>query len=369
MNYMYVSWYLGILYMIMLKKQIQAFLPQYRNMIKTSSVASPPAKFVVEGGTEPTNPVLLFPGLGASRLLLKGREIYPPTLSEYALHYQHWKKMMTEERKLETYPLGDRRALDLCIPYFHNNVNYYTKLVQDPHVYTIPYDFRQLDNEPYLTNFYEILRKYIETFPCPVHFLCHSSGGLVSHWFLHRQTEAWRKQWIETVTHVNVPFGGVVTVLEHCVCDDTVMNRYLGRGVFSAMGATIWNLPDTRYLHHPVVTYNGETVKDYFYFFQIKDLYRRYQENQHIIDSFKHPTGIKTNIMYAMTHPPNQTLEQLAVVSSKVSKKSFPGKIQPVYGPGDKVVSLSSLLVPQVWEDPNTHFFPMPDMEHSNIFR
>uniref|UniRef100_A0A6C0HUN3 Uncharacterized protein n=1 Tax=viral metagenome TaxID=1070528 RepID=A0A6C0HUN3_9ZZZZ len=354
MNYMYVSWYLGILYMIMMKKQVQTFLPKYRNMIQ-----------------EPTNPVLLFPGLGASRLLLKGKDIYPPTLNEYALHYQHWKKMMTEERKLETYPLGDRRALDLCIPYFHNNVNYYTKLVQDPQVYTIPYDFRQLDNEPYLTNFYDILRKYIESFPRPVHFLCHSSGGLVAHWFLHRQSEAWRKQWIDTVTHVNVPFGGVVTVLEHCVRDDTVMNRYLGRGVFSAMGATIWNLPDTRYLHHPVVTYNGETVKDYFDFFQIKDLYRRYQENQPIIDSFKSPTGSQTYIMYATTCPPNQTLEQLAVVSSSwtTKKKTSSWNIQSVYGPGDKVVSLSSLLVPQVWKDPNTHFFPMPDMEHSNIFR
>jgi hypothetical protein len=338
----------------MIKKQVQTFLPKYRNMIQ-----------------EPTNPVLLFPGLGASRLLLKGKDIYPPTLNEYALHYHHWKKMMTEERKLETYPLGDRRALDLCIPYFHNNVNYYTKLVQDPQVYTIPYDFRQLDNEPYLTNFYDILRKYIESFPRPVHFLCHSSGGLVAHWFLHRQTEAWRKQWIDTVTHVNVPFGGVVMVLEHCIRDDTVMNRYLGRGVFSAMGATIWNLPDTRYLHHPVVTYNGETVKDYFDFFQIKDLYRRYQENQPIIDSFKHPTGIKTNIMYATTCSPNQTLEQLAMVSSSwtTKKKTSSWNIQSVYGPGDKVVSLSSLLVPQVWKDPNTHFFPMPDMEHSNIFR
>ena len=361
MNYMYVSWYLGILYMIMMKKQVQTFLPKYRNMIQ-----------------EPTNPVLLFPGLGASRLLLKGKEIYPPTLNEYALHYQHWKKTMTEERKLETYPLGDRRALDLCIPYFHNNVNYYTKLVQDPLVYTIPYDFRQLDNEPYLTNFYEILRKYIEKFPRPVHFLCHSSGGLVAHWFLHRQTEAWRKQWIETVTHVNVPFGGVVTVLEHCVRDDTVMNRYLGRGVFKSLGAAVWNLPDNRYLYPSVVTYNGKNIDDYFDFFQIKDMYRRYQENQHIIESFKHPTGIKTNIMYAMTHPSNQTLEQLAVVSSKAkwsegiclpSAKFPPGKIQSVYGPGDKIVSLSSLLVPQVWEDPNTHFYPMPDMEHSNIFR
>jgi hypothetical protein len=151
------------------------------------------------------------------------------------------------------------------------------------------------------------------------------------------------------------------------------MNRYLGRGVFKSLGAAVWNLPDNRYLYPSVVTYNGKNIDDYFDFFQIKDMYRRYQENQHIIESFKHPTGIKTNLMYAMTHPSNQTLEQLAVVSSKASlkwsTKSFHGKIQSVYGPGDKVVSLSSLLVPQVWEDPNTHFFPMPDMEHSNIFK
>ena len=334
-----------------MSKPLQSFMLKYRNMVTSN---------------QQDNPILLFPGLGASRLLQNGRDIYPPTLQEYALHYTRWKHLMTQERTLKTLPLGDNRALDLCIPFYHDNVNYYTKLVQDSHIHTIPYDFRQLDNHPYLTNFFEILRKYIEDFQRPVELLCHSSGGLVAHWFLHSQPESWRKQWIHTVTHVNVPFGGVVLVLENCIRDDTTLNRYLGRGVFTSLGAAIWNLPDTRYLNHSVLTVNGEKIDNYFDIFHLKDLYRRYKENQHIIDSFKIPTGVKTYIMYSTTEEPNQTLEQLEIKNHDTTRTT---KINSIYGSGDKVVSLSSLLVPKIWNDPCTEFYSMPNMDHSNIFR
>jgi len=332
---------------------MQTFMTKYRNLVKTNPQ---------------NNPILLFPGLGASRLRYHGRDIYPPTLQDYTLHYRNWKTLMTQERKLNTLPLGDSRALELCIPFYHDNVNYYTQLVRDSHIHTIPYDFRQLDNHPYLTHFFETLRKYIEDFRHPVELLCHSSGGLVAHWFLHSQTEAWRNRWIQTVTHVNVPFGGVVMVLENCIRDDTILNRYLGRGVFQSLGAAIWNLPDTRYLQHSVLTVNGEKMDDYFDYFSIKDLHKRYQENQHIIDSFKTPTGVKTYIMYSTTAEPTQTLEQLEITTHG---RDYPGKynINSIYGPGDKVVSLSSLLIPKRWNDTQTEFYPMPNMDHSNIFR
>ena len=153
----------GLLLIInIMSKQLQSFMVKYRNVVTSKNLE---------------NPILLFPGLGASRLLQNGRDIYPPTLQEYALHYTRWKQLITQERKLITLPLGDKHALDLCIPFYHDNVNYYTKLVQDSHIHTIPYDFRQLDNHPYITNFFEILRKYIEDFQRPVELLCHSSGG------------------------------------------------------------------------------------------------------------------------------------------------------------------------------------------------
>ena len=44
-------------------------------------------------------------------------------------------------------------------------------------------------------------------------------------------------------------------------------------------------------------------------------------------------------------------------------------KINSIYGSGDKVVSLSSLLVPKIWNDPCTEFYSMPNMDHSNIFK
>lgn len=319
--------------------------------------------------THTDNPILLFPGLGASRLRYHGRDIYPPTLQEYTLHYRNWKTLMTQERKLNTLPLGDNRALDLCVPFYHDSINYYTQLVQDSHIHTIPYDFRQLDNHPYLTQFFETLRKYIEQLRRPVQFLCHSSGGLVAHWFLHSQTEAWRNQWIQSVTHVNVPFGGVVLVLENCIRDDTTLNRYLGQGVFQSLGAAVWNLPDTRYLQHSVLTVNGEKLDNYFDYFSIKDLQKRYQENQHIIDSFKTSVGVKTYIMYSTTAEPNQTLERLDITTHTRGQNPKKHHIHSVYGPGDKVVSLSSLLIPQQWNDPQTEFYPMPNMDHSNIFR
>jgi len=94
---------------------------------------------------------------------------------------------------------------------------------------------------------------------------------------------------------------------------------------------------------------------------------KRYQENRHIIDAFKYPTGVSTRVIYSTSREPNITLERLDV-TLRPKKTWNHYKIVNRYGPGDGVVCLDSLLVPYVWDCDNVFYHHLPNTEHSNVF-
>lgn len=324
-------------------------------------------------------PILLFPGLGASRLIsvANGANVYPPHMSEYFMHFSTWKRrIMCDKPSLTTFPFGSPVALDLqsisqsncahrALSRTFTDINKYDGIMRESNVYAMPYDFRRIDEEEYLHILFRDIKTYIESFERPISVIAHSTGGLLFHWFAHNQTPEWRAKWIRTVVNVNVPFGGVVTVLENCVFRDTILIRLIGSDVFQSLGATVINMPHPRYIPR-ILNIHGEWIEDYLEYFEMGDIKRRWMQPhvQAMIASFSQSTGMDTHIVYS-SETSNRT-----VVGFR--KDPCTGKYIRIYGDGDGVVSMESLMVPQCWtssagEESRVTFYAMPGMGHSSL--
>jgi Lecithin:cholesterol acyltransferase len=305
---------------------------------------------------------LLLPGLGASRLLYKNKNIYPPYVSDFIFGNKEWKQHIIENQKLHTLPLGDKGALDLSISPLLSSRNVYAKLVEKSHIHPIPYDFRRIDQQQYLSELCQDIKHYIERQPEPVTLLCHSTGGLLAHWLLHQQPLSWRKTWINKVINLNVPFGGTVSVLLHCINDNEFMNKFLSKEIVQSIGAAVWNMPNPKYLNHPILVYDGAVVEDYMERLHLQNIKERWKNNQHIIDSFAHWTEVDTEIVYCFT-PDIST--PFSLVLEKDGKDPV---VKPVMGSGDGVVSESSLIVPRMWGDiDRVKFTNIHNSSHSKV--
>jgi hypothetical protein len=300
--------------------------------------------------------------------------------------------MHDDKSSLRTLPFGDPASLDLQMTYappshevkalrhltpllqlcFRQGLqsashvlvdaNKYDHMLKDPTVHAMPYDFRRMDEEPYLHTLFRDIKSYIESFQQPIAVVTHSTGGLLFHWFVHNQTPEWRAQWIQTVINVNVPFAGTMTVLENCVFRDTSLIRIVGSDVFRSLGATVINMPNPRYIPH-ILNVNGEWVEDYLEYLGLDDIKRRWNQPhiQAMIDSFSHPTFIDTHIVTSSSS--DRTVSGIRVdISNKLHTR--------IYGDGDGVVSIESLMVPQSWTpSANIAFHHLPDMGHSGMFQ
>jgi len=116
---------------------------------------------------------------------------------------------MINDKELKTLEFGDKNSLDL-----HTNIpliikkNFYEDIMtKNENVYPVPYDFRLIHQQEYLETFYDKVKIYIETFNQPIKLLTHSSGGLLVHYFLSRQSDEWKGKHIQEVIHINVQFN------------------------------------------------------------------------------------------------------------------------------------------------------------------
>ena len=312
------------------------------------------------------SPILLFPGLGASKLLQNNETVYPPNFQQYFCNYDEWKHNIILNKNLKTLPFGDKKSFELNVVSSLIKINRYENLLRNLDcIYPMPYDFRLIDNREYLHNLYNNIRLYIEHFNCPVTLLCHSTGGLLMHWFIHQQKQNWCNKHIKNIININVPFGGIPFVLENCINDKTNLNKLLGKEIFCSLGATVWNMPDVRFLQDPVIKVDGKIIRDYLDFFELHDIQSRVLQNKDIIDSFKIGTNVKTYIIYSTTEPLNKTPITLNI-NTKYKHKHI---ISTTYGNGDGIVPLESLLIPKLWDmsDDNLFFHHIPNSEHSSI--
>lgn len=283
------------------------------------------------------NPVLIFPGLGGSRLLYKNtkRPLWPPTLMQYIFNFINWKKDIIDYKIAETLSFGDPAAFDMNIVL----PNKYAKILKHANVFTMPYDFRRINDETYLNELFADVENYITSFDKPVTLLCHSTGGLLMHWFLHNKPREWKDKHIGKVINVSVPFGGIGLLLRICLYDTFDINSFIGKDIFRKMGASVINMPNPLLLTNP---HNEAEFNKWSYLrdYELTDMHDSIMSSLQMINSFKEATDVKTDIVYCYNENKN---------TIKSVHKNKKGNLQIIYGDGDDVVSLESLTFPQHW--------------------
>lgn len=307
----------------------------------------------------PTPPILLLPGMGGSRLMLNNKIMYPPKLIDYISNFQVWKEQIKHNKDIGTLPFGDKKSLDLQTSVKIFNIqNKYDDLMKEPNVFPIPYDFRRIDDFQYLDIFFTELKTYIEKFRCPINAICHSSGGLIMHYFLHNQTPEWKENYIDTITNVNVPFGGIPLILELCTSNETTLTRMIGTDLFRSIGASVINIPNSNCFSN-VLTVNNEPIPDFLSYFGLDDIKKKREHIQPILDTFIKSTDVNTHIIYS-----NSTQKNTVIGFTKTGNT-----IHKIYGYGDDVVPIDSLLVPKLWDNQDKLTFRcLWGLSHSNIF-
>lgn len=301
------------------------------------------------------SPILLFPGLGASKLIKGNLDIWPPRLPLFIFCHNKWIDLMINDCELRTLDFGDKNSLDL-----HTNIpliikkNFYEDIItKNENVYPIPYDFRLIHHKEYLEVFYEKVKLYIESFDKPIKILTHSSGGLLVHYFLSQQSDEWNKKYIQEVIHINVPFGGLIHTLENLI-KTTQLNILVSKKLLKSLGAYIINMPNPNIIK-PILIVDGKEIVDYYDYFNLKDIEQSKILMNEMIKSFDKPNKIKTKIIYT------SNIKTSSIININNNK------INVIKGLGDGVVPLSSLLYPLKWEQENLEIIHLPNYDHSTI--
>jgi hypothetical protein len=299
-------------------------------------------------------PILLFPGLGGSRLIKDDLDIWPPKLKYFFFNNKEWREIIKNDKEIKTLEFGDKKSLDL-----HSNLPYLIKknlfedIMKNDNTYPIPYDFRLIHKKEYLEVFFDKLEKYIESFNKPVNCLTHSTGGLILHYFLTKKSDEWKKKYIKDVIYINVPFGGVLITLKEIITIG-FYNRIIGKEILNNLGGFIINLPNKNIIK-PTLIVDGKEYSDYFEYFNLQTQKEHYNELSEIIESFSKPNNVKTIVVYTSDR------ETPSLISIKNNK------INLINGPGDGTVPLASLLFPNNWNQKDLQFYHLPNYEHSSV--
>ena len=300
-------------------------------------------------------PILLFPGLGASKLVKHNIDVWPPKLPFFIFCHHKWIDLMINDRELNTLGFGNKNSLDL-----HTNIpliikkNFYEDIItKNENVYPVPYDFRLIHNEDYINTFYDRVKLYIETFDQPIKLLTHSSGGLLVHYFISQQSNEWNKKYIQEIIHINVPFGGLIHTLENLI-KTTHLNILVSKELLKSLGAYIINMPNPNVIK-PILIVDGKEIIDYYEYFNLKDIEKSRLMLHKMTQSFDNPCTVKTTIIYT------SNIKTSSVININNNK------IDVIKGLGDGVVPLSSLLYPLKWNQQNLKIIHLPNYDHSSI--
>jgi hypothetical protein len=300
-----------------------------------------------------SRPILLFPGLGGSRLIKGNIDIWPPKVNYFLLNHNEWQYNIINNKNITTLNFGDKDSLDLKsnLPYLIRK-NLFDNIMKQENTYPIPYDFRLIHDPIYLDEFYNKLEIYIESFDEPVDCLTHSSGGLLLHYFLYNKTDYWKKNHIRSIINVNVPFAGLIISIKEII-KLTFHNTLIGKDVLKSLGGLIINFPNQNVIK-PILIVDGKET-NFFDYFKLDNEYKLYIKNSKMIESFSKPNNVNTIIVYTS----NRNTPSIISINNK--------NIKLINGPGDGVVPLPSLLFPKKWNQKNLEFYHLANYEHSSI--
>jgi len=301
-------------------------------------------------------PTLFIPGLGGSRLKKNGISIWPPDIKWMLLNPEKYKNVLQYDTELETLPFGDNNAVSIYSNYMKLFIKSdpFKKILLYPKLHTIPYDFRLIHQRPYILSFNARLKEYIESFDEPIQCVAHSSGGLLFHYFLNCQTKEWKNKHIKEVYNVNVPFTGTIyslkQITQSCIFD------FISKDFLFSMGCVIMNLPNQQFMHSLLFVDSEE--RNYIEYFGLQKEYEIYKMNEDIINTFSVTNGVKTTIVYSTTDTPKTPIT-ININNDK--------SVSLIYGEGDGVISLSSMLHPKIWSQPNLDFVHIKNVLHTDV--
>ena len=300
-----------------------------------------------------SRPILLFPGLGGSRLIKGNIDIWPPKVNYFLFNHNEWQYNIINNKNITTLNFGDKDSLDLKsnLPYLIRK-NLFDDIMKQENTYPIPYDFRLIHDPIYLEMFYNKLETYIESFNKPVDCLTHSTGGLVLHYFLYNKSKDWKNKYINSVIYVNVPFGGLIISIKEII-KITYHNLLIGKDVLKSLGGLIINFPNKNIIK-PILIVDGKET-NFFEYFKLDDEYKLYNKNNKMIESFSKPNNVNTIVVYTS----NKNTPSIISINNR--------KIKIINGPGDGLVPLVSLLHPRKWNQENLEFYHLANYEHSSI--
>jgi hypothetical protein len=305
-------------------------------------------------------PILLFPGIGGSRLIKnKISHVWPPSIYDILFKRNKWSndiKINYNETNFEPFISSDIRIVN-----FNNKETLQiippgiSKFIKNPYdnlfntftnIHPMPYDFRLMHSESYLTNLYQELTSYIESFNEPIVAITHSCGGILFHNFLCQKNINWKNKYIKSVININVPFGGSLNSLIHCTMD-TFTNLILTKEVIQSFGGIIL-------IHPNNIIYDIDKNLDNKYP-NISLIKKIHNKNHHLISNLFKSNGVNTKIIYSTGK------------STPIEIKLIKNEPKIIYGDGDGCVGLKSLLVPKIWNNKNIEFFDIENYEHTEI--
>lgn len=311
-----------------------------------------------------SSPVLIVPGFGGSRLLYNASNetMWPPSLFDYTFSFNNWRNNVINNKDVRTPAFGDKTGLKLnaFLPEKYNHI------IKHKNTFPLPFDFRQIDNTMYLRILFENITCYIESFGTPITLLCHSTGGLIIHWFLANKTTEWKSKYIRKLIYVSVPFSGSELVLYISLVNSNNIFKLIGKDIFVELGATIFNLP-------PFAFDGGVFSAQWAYLLDTLNattLYSRVVENRVVFESFKQSVGINNTEIIICNNLQNNT--PIALYFDKNNK------IKIKYGAGDGSVSISSLMtMPLIWHAKSksnnytytTRIIYLKGMSHSDVLQ
>lgn len=297
-------------------------------------------------------PTLFIPGLGGSRLIKNGVNIWPPDVKMLLLGPEKLKNIIKYDNTLQTMSFGNKESINIHSNYMKLFIKNYPfeKINQIKNIHMIPYDFRLTHKEEYILSFNDKLKKYIEMLDSPIQFLTHSSGGLLCHYFLHCQTQQWKKKYIHHVYNVNVPFTGTIMVLKQ-VLYNTIYD-IIAKDFLISLGGVIMNFPRNA----DILTIDNEP-RDYVDYYGLHKEYEIYRNTEFMSKTYSISTNVKTTIIYSTMNPLN-TPVHICINN---------GKTKLIYGEGDGIVSLDSMLYPKIWSESSTEFIHIHNKSHTDI--
>jgi hypothetical protein len=321
-----------------------------------------------------SNPILLIPGLGGSRLIKydqlnsKNIDIWPPTSNYFMFNYKKWAKKFKIEYddinnkliydpSIKTLEFGNNKSFDLksVLPYIFPKNVYDDIMDEYNNIYSIPYDFRLMHSGSYLDNFNTNLSSYIEQFNKPVILLTHSSGGLITHNFLHAKDDIWKNKYIKSVINVNVPFGGLLIALEG-LATESKYNKIISKDIIQSVGGIIINQPN-KFFFNSILKVDNKEIDDYLTYFKLNKIKILYEntDQKKLRELFIKSHNVKTEIVYTSN------------INTPTSLEIINGKIKIVDGLGDGIIPLCSLLVPKLWNHNDIKFSCIDNYQHSDI--